>query len=1088
MLPLALLGSLFFACGMPKDALSHIRPGARRHRKRMLAVRAMAGEIAWLDGTLHWHQGRVAWEDTRRGLVIPTPADLALVQRRLNQIGGYHKAATQTLGDSSAWLALRRARLDLARFLHAIVAPDLAELIQHVPTHDPALIQGLVALLPAEALCQGMPAAPSAALLSCAAAARAPLSQLISNDAAPLPGRALAAMVLGNIEINQPEWRQESSQRYLAQAAPAITTAYTWGLQRGLPADPGLFVMLLAERQGTELALRCQAALQPSSRFRLPGALLRTLLAAGHPADQVVALAEAAAEAGPLARRITQPPPATVEMSRKKRASNNDATTEQRQQLVAALTTQIHAYARRSGDPATITLIVRFTQAMLALSRLLPELATQIPQVLQRGLDVLPTPLLRPYLELLVAGHHILWDRTNLAQATQISADWLQKRWVDAIYPLADLLHACNDGTVVQSCFDLGIYPKVARYYNWPDPELYRWLLTLIRAFDPVPHAPPHPALRNHYADQKQEMIWVLLRLLSRFSNARAARSAMQPLLEALIAAPTHLRINLLLNLDQELRRLNLLRREPLQRLGQYAPQIVGFAKRSRNAYICWWCLLGLLTLDRDQPAQASAWLDWLLTYLLEQESRSPDGHINAGSLSVGTLFAATLANGNFSRFQLLVQCAIRHRFEQSQELLEQSIPALARFPGLCHMLAQIFPQQPHRCAELTVRVGLARRLGSKALAPLAELSDSSNQRDLPQFLVSERSDWSELLSLDQRLAAPAAAYLHAQWLLGGSFDVPPGVRHALAQPQKLAKELAYLEQLSAKQPERSDLRTRVANLHTRLADPDQLLATAHDEALERLYQISAAQQIAAAEQQITACYRAHLSAVAGRLPTGLVLDADLLNAILLTVDIEANRRLLLRLLRAHLSGEHAWREQHPANADFLERLSTQGVSVATWLSALPRRYPFAAISGGYLQIHLECNPLRILQMGNYFDTCLSFGGINAFSTVANACELNKRVIYVADNSGRIIGRQLIAINEQGKLVGFRIYSNIDGQHYPALCTVVTRYVASFAAQCGLELASEGTVPVLFAESWYDDGIVPWNRQEAPPPSASPHA
>ncbi len=42
------------------------------------------------------------------------------------------------------------------------------------------------------------------------------------------------------------------------------------------------------------------------------------------------------------------------------------------------------------------------------------------------------------------------------------------------------------------------------------------------------------------------------------------------------------------------------------------------------------------------------------------------------------------------------------------------------------------------------------------------------------------------------------------------------------------------------------------------------------------------------------------------------------------------------------------------------------------------------------VRLYLEGDPLRILQMGNYFDTCLSIDRDTAFSTVANAVDANK--------------------------------------------------------------------------------------------------
>jgi hypothetical protein len=43
------------------------------------------------------------------------------------------------------------------------------------------------------------------------------------------------------------------------------------------------------------------------------------------------------------------------------------------------------------------------------------------------------------------------------------------------------------------------------------------------------------------------------------------------------------------------------------------------------------------------------------------------------------------------------------------------------------------------------------------------------------------------------------------------------------------------------------------------------------------------------------------------------------------------------------------------------------------------------------------------------------------------------------------------------------------------------RYVERFATACGLQLAGYGEVPKLFAEEWYDDGVVEWSIATQPP-------
>jgi hypothetical protein len=120
--------------------------------------------------------------------------------------------------------------------------------------------------------------------------------------------------------------------------------------------------------------------------------------------------------------------------------------------------------------------------------------------------------------------------------------------------------------------------------------------------------------------------------------------------------------------------------------------------------------------------------------------------------------------------------------------------------------------------------------------------------------------------------------------------------------------------------------------------------------------------------------------------------------------------------------------------------------------------------------------------MGNAFGTCQSLDGFNAFSTVANAWEANKCVIFARDSTGRIVARKLLAINGEGALVGFYTYAGGPNEDSNAhLRSVMARYARDFASLCGLKLADTGEVPLLFAEQWYDDGIVSWSQTEAKP-------
>ncbi|HEY9786189.1 MAG TPA: hypothetical protein V6D17_12350, partial [Candidatus Obscuribacterales bacterium] len=118
----------------------------------------------------------------------------------------------------------------------------------------------------------------------------------------------------------------------------------------------------------------------------------------------------------------------------------------------------------------------------------------------------------------------------------------------------------------------------------------------------------------------------------------------------------------------------------------------------------------------------------------------------------------------------------------------------------------------------------------------------------------------------------------------------------------------------------------------------------------------------------------------------------------------------------------------------------------------------------------------------------------------ANASDLNKRVVYAYDKRDRVIGRQLIAINKHGKLVGFKLYTNINDKAVSdRLVEIFKTYIQRFALKCHLELADEGDIDTLTTNYWYDDGVVPWSKstdgaavnvkkeQSAPAPLVASH-
>jgi hypothetical protein len=149
-----------------------------------------------------------------------------------------------------------------------------------------------------------------------------------------------------------------------------------------------------------------------------------------------------------------------------------------------------------------------------------------------------------------------------------------------------------------------------------------------------------------------------------------------------------------------------------------------------------------------------------------------------------------------------------------------------------------------------------------------------------------------------------------------------------------------------------------------------------------------------------------------------------------------------------------------------------------------PRRREVAVDGATYL-VRTEEDPVEVLRMGMPFETCLGLEeGCNAGSTVTNALEPNKRVLYVRDAAGAIVGRKLIAVSERYQLVGYHFYCSLETARAEALRAAVDALCRDVAAAARLPLADSGDPEKVLGGFWYDDGTRPFT----PLPSAAAEA
>ncbi len=126
--------------------------------------------------------------------------------------------------------------------------------------------------------------------------------------------------------------------------------------------------------------------------------------------------------------------------------------------------------------------------------------------------------------------------------------------------------------------------------------------------------------------------------------------------------------------------------------------------------------------------------------------------------------------------------------------------------------------------------------------------------------------------------------------------------------------------------------------------------------------------------------------------------------------------------------------------------------------------------TGKKIIIQSEFDPLEVLQMGNHVaGSCLATEGSNFWSAVVNAVEVNKRILWAKDVRGTILGRVLIAVDENNNVVRFATYyaTNV------LLDRFFDEYIKELSKKCGFGINGDASkVKKILCEQWYDDGAI----------------
>jgi hypothetical protein len=293
-----------------------------------------------------------------------------------------------------------------------------------------------------------------------------------------------------------------------------------------------------------------------------------------------------------------------------------------------------------------------------------------------------------------------------------------------------------------------------------------------------------------------------------------------------------------------------------------------------------------------------------------------------------------------------------------------------------------------------------------------------------------------------------------------------------------LTREATVLRrQLRAKTGSARDRQQRrLTNIEARLVDEQQISPSKLRRLSDKLDRATARELLASVDaQSVEEIEDALLSWLGENELPDWIAKEPYLELILPILKLSRRQRnLALRLLRLRC-GPPPWDlRSDPANATFLRSLEKLGMDPTPWVEGIG--VVPATTKRGAVALALEVDPLEVFRMGAHFQTCLSPGQFNFFSAVTNAADINKRVLFARDGKGKVVGRRLLCLTEHGAMLAFNAYCHDANYEFQALST---RFATDLAEAIGTNIVARGSVPVLVATDWYDDGPVDIARQFA---------
>lgn len=269
---------------------------------------------------------------------------------------------------------------------------------------------------------------------------------------------------------------------------------------------------------------------------------------------------------------------------------------------------------------------------------------------------------------------------------------------------------------------------------------------------------------------------------------------------------------------------------------------------------------------------------------------------------------------------------------------------------------------------------------------------------------------------------------------------------------------------------DRNRLEARLRNLQTRLMSPPTVSDTRIGNLIEKIqHRIDDA----VVEHFVQYCYP--LAPETVRIATALkgidheVFQSPLARILKGVLELQPSFRTLgLRLLFKHFSEPTTQFNSAAPNVAFVRRMQQSGIVMEPWLSG-DFRLASQSKDGLEYDLFFTHSVLDYLTMGLHFRTCLSPDSCNFFSTISNAVDVNKQVVYGKTSDGEIVGRCLFALNNSGQILTFQRYSH-DGNS--GFREAVDEFADRLCTAMNTTKTSAGSVASLVTKDWYNDGAL----------------